>query len=323
MSLSDLLFKLQTPRSCWHHCEYQPHMRIHREHSLRQDQVVSGQVTLSYKQGSRVQTLPLEQLRPHFEGKTTYLVGTGPSINEQNLQKLRDHSCLFLNGAITLIKKHAIYPAAYMVVDKGFIKRHPHFVPLIPKQVPCIFTLGVVKQILEFDKNFFDDRPLYLVEKATKPYERPALSMDQLDKKWFYKDGNSVCSLDIRYGFAEAGTVMYVAAQLMLFASVRRIILVGFDLGNADQPRFYETNIDQDKSGLKSALQDRIIPHFKLLNKLCLEQGISLCNASHLSSMPYEIIPFNPCLMPAAYMSHLSKSQPLKLTAAVSYEKEV
>ena len=67
---------------------------------------------------------------------------------------------------------------------------------------------------------------------------------------------------------------MYAAAQVMLSCEPNEIVLVGFDLGNSYQPRFYEERYNQAKSKLQKALYTQIIPAFTLLTELYNKKGI-------------------------------------------------
>ncbi len=285
MKLKTLLYKFTHSPATWHYLDYEPDIKL--------DCAQAAAPSIIYRQQQCIVTRPLAELSQLFTGQTVFLIGTGPSLKEQAIECLQGKKLLFLNGALTLSQSAGLQATALMIVDKGFIQRHPQFLPLIPLQTPCLFTLGVVRQLLNQDIHFFEHRPLYLLEKASKPYDQAAKKIHQLDPKVFIRKENSVFSTDISKGFAEAGTVMYVAAQLMYYYQVAHMTLVGFDLGNADQPRFYETKANQDKSGLQKALYQRIIPAFSLLAEMCKQKNIDISNASHLSQMPYSIIPFN------------------------------
>lgn len=298
MSLAKIWFKLTHRPAAWHFLEYLPDLQL--EYTSESKRII-------FRKSVVIIPKNLSELADLFTSQSVFLVGSGPSIKEQHLEPLKQNKTMFLNGALTLIESHGIFPSAALIIDKGFIQRHQSFVQLIPKDTPCIMTLGVVRQVLLVDADFFNKHPLYLIEKATKPYNRPALKPEQLDHRYFAKVDDIACSLDMQHGFAEAGTVMFVAAQLMLYLRAARITLVGFDLSNASQPRFYETLQNRDKSGLEKALHKRIIPAFTLLKSLCEERGISLTNASHLSQMPYATIPFDPVLMPAGHAFTIPK----------------
>jgi Kdo-III transferase WaaZ len=152
--------------------------------------------------------------------------------------------------------------------------------------------LDVVREVLNSDSNFFQKHPLFLIEKATKPYLENKIKIEELDATYFIKKNGTACSLDINHGFVEAGTVMYAASQFILSSEPREIVLVGFDLGNSNKPRFYENTNNQAKSKLQKALYKNIIPAFSLLTELCYMKNIKIKNASAISKMPYDIIPY-------------------------------
>ena len=290
MSLSSLWFKICHPRNLWHHAEYLPDLQLVRRHN-------DGSIEFCHRQRI-LKTRSLSELSDLFEGKEVFLVGSGPSVGEQDLEPLCNRPTLFLNGAIHLIESHKIRPQACMVVDGGFFRDRPDFLQLIPEQTPCVFSIGVIREVLRIHPDFFDAHPLYYVEKIDKPIGQQARELASFDSSVVVQKLTAACSLDISCGFVEAGTVMFAACQLMLFLAAREIILVGFDLGNADRPRFYENNSDRLRSGLIKAMHCRIIPHFELFARLCSERQFKIFNASHLTSVPYEVIPFTDRLMP-------------------------
>lgn len=57
------------------------------------------------------------------------------------------------------------------------------------------------------------------------------------------------------------------AIQIAFYLGFKEIFLLGFDLGNANQPRFYEHTEDVVRSGLLNDYEEHIKP-FMLLTKL-------------------------------------------------------
>ncbi len=81
-------------------------------------------------------------------------------------------------------------------------------------------------------------------------------------------------SLDMTQGFVEAGTVAYVTAQLAYAKLAKQdntpqfIHLYGVDLLNTDQPRFYESRNAQAPCKLDKAVENRIVPSFRLMQEV-------------------------------------------------------
>ena len=98
--------------------------------------------------------------------------------------------------------------------------------------------------------------------------------------------------LDPRLGFFHTGTVMSNAIQIAFYVGFKEIFLLGFDLGNANQPRFYENTEDVVRSGLLNDYEEHIKP-FMLLTKLASKKtGVGVYNCSPVSLLPYSIIPY-------------------------------
>ena len=90
-------------------------------------------------------------------------------------------------------------------------------------------------------------------------------------------------SLNVTYGFVEAGTVAYVATQLAFARNAGIIHLYGIDLLNSSQPRFYENSANSAPSKLNETTNNRIVPSFNLLGKVYREQGVPVINHSRIS----------------------------------------
>ena len=284
INLYKLWFKLTHSFKKWHHLDYLPEIELISK-SNQIDKII-------YKKKVEIIPNKLGNLFPFFHRKRVFLVGSGPSIKEQNMHLLAKEKTIFLNGAISLVKSHNIQPTAFIVTDKRFVKNHKTLFFSLPSNIPCLFTLDVVKEVLNNDPNFFQAHTLFLIEKATRPYLKDKIKIEELDTSYFAKKHNNACSLDINHGFVEAGTVMYAAAQVILSYKPKEIILVGFDLGNSNNPRFYESVNNKAKSKLQKALHKNIIPAFSLLSELCHIKNISIKNASPISKMPYDVIPY-------------------------------
>ena len=282
MNLYKLWFKITHSYKKWHHLDYLPEIKL----------VANNKQIEKIVFKNKVEVIPnkLEGLLSCFNNERVFLVGSGPSIKEQNIQLLTQEKTIFLNGAISLISSHNIYPSAFIVTDKRFVKNHKNLFFSLPSTIPCIFTLAVVREVLNSDSHFFQKHPLFLIEKATKPYLENKIKIEKLDATYFIKKNGTACSLDINHGFVEAGTVMYAASQFILSSEPREIVLVGFDLGNSNKPRFYENTNNQAKSKLQRALHKNIIPAFTLFKEISQQKNILIYNASSVSAMPYEII---------------------------------
>jgi Kdo-III transferase WaaZ len=284
MNLYKLWFKLTHSYKKWHHLDYLPEIRLITNANTI-DKII-------FKEKFEILPNKLENLLTSFKNQRVFLVGSGPSIKGQNIQLLAQEKTIFLNGAISLIESYKLIPTAFIVTDKRFIKKHKTLLFSLPPNIPCIFTLDVVREVMNTDSDFFQKNPLFLIEKATRPYLKNKIKIKGLDKNYFIKKNNTACTLDINHGFVEAGTVMYAAAQFTLSSKPKEIVLVGFDLGNSNKPRFYEDKNNKTKSKLDKALYKNIIPAFTLLSEICYQKDVQIYNASHLSKMPYNIISY-------------------------------
>lgn len=249
----------------------------------------------SYRGRSIGHSANLSRVQSAWADRTScYLVGSGPSMREQNLEKMTEGQVVLLNGALSLIDSHGIRPDAVVIVDYRFVRDRGHWLENIPPATPCFFTPAVIRAVCDRNPEFFADKPWYVLENALRPYARPRQSWHQLGSGFVLDDPKSpqaAFSLDLTRGFVDARTVMYAACQLAVYAGAREINLVGFDIGNAQQPRFNETARTRLKSRLDQAYPRRILPAMRLFARICREHGIGCWNHSPVSLLPAEIIP--------------------------------
>ena len=85
---------------------------------------------------------------------------------------------------------------------------------------------------------------------------------------------------------------MAVGLQLALLLDAHEILLLGLDINNVSQPRFYEKHNQSLKSGLLKDYQHKILPFMMKMARVCRDRGILIYNCSSVSKLPYDIIPF-------------------------------
>lgn len=223
-----------------------------------------------------------------------FIVGSGPSINTQNLALLRNKKVIFLNGSIIIAKKYNILPFCLIIMDSTFIINRQNIIKEIPPKIPLILSLSVIKALYYFMPQILKEHPVFLIENPLEPYNGTKKKISDLDKKYFYisKAGDSAFSLKPSAGLYNGGTVMSNAIQIAFYAGFKRIFLLGLDIGNANQPRFYENNKNKIKCGLLNDYETEILPFMKATRELAEIKGISIYNCSPITKLPYEVIPY-------------------------------
>lgn len=263
-----------------------------------------------------IKTFDSGEDQQNLNGQAVNIFASGPSISEIKFsQDLLATPSIFVNGSLSLLNQHLFNNVVgYVISDERFIKHKPDFLVNTYKGQPLYATVSVVEVIAHYYPEVIEQyqksiRIIYAVDRPlenltqTKPKnswkkisnlfkirknERIALD-DFSNHPNFVIDSKQTyipigVSLDITYGFVEAGTVAYVATQLAFSRHASVIHLYGIDLLNSHQPRFYEGKHDNAPSKLDKAISDRIVPSFDLLGKVYKEHKVAVINHSSVSA---------------------------------------
>lgn len=256
-----------------------------------------------------IQAFNSSEAQQNLHGQAVGIIASGPSISDLNFSALQDIPTIFVNGSISLIEHHHFtHVVGYVISDARFIHHQPDILQKYYTGQPLYATLAVFEAMAvthpEIMRTYHDAmRILYPVDRPWGVKSNKALfSKLSFKNKWLNKkkplssfadNANFVIvdsqpapigvSLDITYGFVEAGTVAYVAAQLAFARQASAIHLYGIDLLNSNQPRFYENADNSAPSRLKNVISHLIIPSFNLLAKVYKLHGVSVINHSPIS----------------------------------------
>ncbi|MGL6122636.1 MAG: hypothetical protein ACRC1W_06360 [Shewanella sp.] len=214
------------------------------------------------------------------------IVGSGPSIREVNFSSLEEHrNVILLNGAISLISQHKIRPFCCVVIDSTFIENRFDIIEGLPTGTRLLTTLGCLRAIHERNTGLIKRLDIYLTQEITNPiYEVDANVQENAILDGF--------SDDVGIGYVDGGTVMAVAIQLVFQLSAANVFLLGFDIGNANLPRFNETSLQRLKSGLINDYEQKILPFMYHVKEKSLCRGVAVYNCSPITKLPYDITPY-------------------------------
>lgn len=232
--------------------------------------------------------------------QSLFVIGSGPSIREQDLSRLRGEACVLLNGAVTLAQPQGPVPepVAVMIEDARFIQEKGELLRALPEGTrlclvgPALHALGML------DPALFERFRLYFIQGFDTHYGRPKRALAEADPEDYRVAPGAALSLNLAEGHFGCGTVMYTGVQLAFHLRVQRVYLVGFDMTNFEQPRFYETEQNAAWTGLANAYERRVLPAFRLAVTTAREKGMTIENCSHTSILPRDVLPFNDRLMP-------------------------
>ena len=229
-------------------------------------------------------------------GSEINIIGSGPSIRDNDVSGIASGSAILLNGAISLLGGDVEKALAVAIEDERFVWRHFSLMrEKIRAGTICLFSPSVMRAICELDSGWLSDKHIILIDDIRKPYggarrHNPALA--ELPFARLSDDGTSGFSDDPARGVFQGGSVAISALQFAIFCRPQRIGLFGIDISNADTPRFYETAGDTARSGVARA-KERILGHVALAKTVCEERGIELLNFSAVSALGEIGLPYD------------------------------
>ncbi|MBO5011940.1 MAG: hypothetical protein J6J74_06220 [Elusimicrobiaceae bacterium] len=274
---------LSFTRGCGYAFSYWPYV------SVRETQ--SGLEVL-FKGKKLFSALPLAHLQKPAED--VYILASGPSVQTQDLKYLAGKNVITLNGSVSAAAANGFVPFLHLISDANFILKRPQLVESVPAGVPVALSLSAVKAAAVFVPDLFCGRELFPILNPLEKFPLPPISADRLprDKFRINYSGTSAFSLDPAAGLQDGGSVLTIALQLAYFLQFKRVFLLGFDIGNAAEPRFYETKKNRVKCGLLKDYEQKILPFMKLAAEVYHAAGREIYNCSPVSKLPYEVVPY-------------------------------
>lgn len=211
-----------------------------------------------------------------------FIVGSGPSIKNQNLTKLQNEKIFLLNGAIKLIQDYKLLPTGIFIIDGSFIRKHLELISLIPNNTNLFLSFFAIKELISLAPQLLRN-PIYLIHELK--FEEDSIPLTVKDKlNQFNKP---------TWGVLDGGTVMSSAIQVAAFIQAKNVWLLGLDINNAQtEPRFYETLQNRCRSSLLEDYEHKILPFMKVASQWYHLNNFNLYNCSPISKIPTEIIPF-------------------------------
>lgn len=269
--------------------------------------------TVDFQVGNELVTISAfdaQEEQQNLAEQAVNIIASGPSMAEVDISKLQDTATIFVNGSISLTAQHSFKNVVgYVISDARFVHHKPEILQKHYNGQPLYATLAVFEALSATQPKIMQryhsamrilypvDRP-WGVKSNNATHSNLASKYQWLNKKEplsYFSDNTNfviICnhkptsigvSLNITYGFVEAGTVAFVATQLAFARNAAIIHLYGIDLLNSSQPRFYENSANSAPSKLNEAINNRIVPSFNLLGKVYRAQGVPVINHSHIS----------------------------------------
>ncbi|MBM3094314.1 glycosyl transferase [Ensifer sp. T173] len=277
-SLIKIATRLALGRSRAHVQDWFPGLKLQRASETQDGSI--------WYQGELVGNLLSTSRTLRFAPRSVLIIGSGPSIEQNDLTRIDGSSCILLNGALTLVPSVIAQPLAVAIEDERFVWRHFDLIQRIPVDSLCLASVSTIRAICELDRTWFKDRAIALIDNVRKPYAKKRRSVPELRALSYVRlseDGATGFSENPTSGVFQAGSVVISAMQFAIRWKPREIGLLGIDLGNADMSRFYETT-EKAYSGIRKA-QPRIIDHLNMARNVAAENGIEIANHSSVSPL--------------------------------------
>jgi len=228
-----------------------------------------------------------------------YILGSGPSVKNQNIAALQNKNVIFLNGSISAAIQYDIKPFAHIIIDKSFIINRSDlllsFVHSSREKIPLFLSLPALEGVFVFCPEIISKYKIFIICIKEQELMRTQFSPRELPGKYFAVSGDkqTAFSLDMNEGSWDAGTVMAHAVQLCHYLGVKNTYLLGFDIGNSNAPRFYENSKNRQRSYLLDDYETKILPFMKFAAQVFKKSRQNIYNCSPVSKLPYEIFAYH------------------------------
>lgn len=258
-----------------------------------------------------------QQIEQSLNHQAVNIIASGPSVADVAFSQLLDTATIFVNGSISLLAEHNFTQVVgWVISDARFISHQPKIFQEFYTGQPLYATLAVFEALagIHPDIMLIHHNAMHILYPVDRPwgvksnklwFSKLSFKKKLLNKKkplsHFINHSSFIIdndhkpapigvSLNVTQGFVEAGTVVYVAAQLAFSRQASAIHLYGVDLINSNLPRFYENIDNSAPSKLDKAIDDRIVPSLNLLGRVYRQHGVPVINHSPISKALFDSI---------------------------------
>jgi hypothetical protein len=227
---------------------------------------------------------------PSLKSPMVRIVGSGPSI-----ASISDHDALFnattvlVNGASILAKERSEFDY-YFVVDPEFLAHNPEAFRIgIQRAKNVILSLQAAFVLMKLGLIDRVRGDVYLLDELLYPFKQKGRNFKQLilDADLHPASTKRIgFSMNPQLGTYACGTVIYHAIQVFVASGATRIEIFGMDLS---QGRFYRES-SPAPTALDKVFHTKLIPSFRLANRVCSELGCKLVNCSLESRLPSDVV---------------------------------
>lgn len=221
--------------------------------------------------------------------------GAGPSVNQMDLSKVKPQTAILVNGAIALANKLEGGPFMCATFDYAFLwdEKCVKMLEDLPAGTRLLTSDDFVAYALRKKRHLLDKLDIYISFKPDFPHRSKKLTIQDLSKENFYFGYEAAFSKNPQKGMFDGGTILTWGLQMAHYLKAKTTYICGLDLGNFNQPHFYET--EKNKVVSKGLLRDyqRIENFMRLASEAFADQNLKIFNCSPVSKLPYSIFAYN------------------------------
>lgn len=219
----------------------------------------------------------LKTLKGIHAGKRCFIIGNGPSLSSDDLDRLKGEYTFAANRIYEIFDRTDWRPTFYISVDSDFLREN--WEQLSSYDLGHMFVRTSEKKALSLG---------YPIEKLTRIAMLGDLEY-RINRPKIWNDVSSYISVDVSNHFSEGRTVTFDSIQLAIYMGFTEIYLLGVDFS-------YSTVIDaQGKEHMNGSAQDYFkgkMPHmsyqlyktnlhaYQVAKEYCDNHGIIIKNAT-------------------------------------------
>jgi hypothetical protein len=210
----------------------------------------------------------IKQFEGKHQGGRCFIIATGPSLNLNDIEMLKNEVCFSCNSIINVFEKTSWRPTYYAVQD-------PYVYNTFEKQI--INEINEIKYFFhpfQFNYNHINSHPLRFWENwCVRPHE-----WKLIPKTWRHPRIGLTYNNNIVY---QGTSVIHICMQLAFYMSFKEIYLLGADCNYSGEEKHskivsYNTFMWNESKDINNGL----IADYKYAKKIADEKGIKIYNAT-------------------------------------------
>lgn len=233
---------------------------------------------------------------------STFVIATGPSLNEIDFERLQEVDTLSLNCAIDKFDSHGFAPTQCLIVDHRIFEFHWQSVRRsILSGAQCFFSAVGLSRIAEREPSLLSNENITLIDSFDRKFGIPrmtgtefknAINSPSVLTSPYTDEYRSIgfCS-DASLGVFSGKTVATWAVQLQYYLGYQQQFIAGMDLGGTGKSHFYANNAQANKSpDFLVDYEPHIRVCFELARQASEQLNFEIFNLSEKSTLPSGII---------------------------------